>query len=56
MMLDKDGYPMIPENSAFIKALELYIKKAWFTILFDMGKISQGVLFNTQQEYAWAAG
>lgn len=56
MMLDKDGYPLIPENSAFIKALELYIKKAWFTILFDMGKISQGVLQNTQQEYAWAAG
>ena len=56
MMLDKDGYPMIPENSAFIKALELYIKKAWFTVLFDMGKLPQGVLQNTQQEYAWAAG
>lgn len=54
--VDKDGYPLIPDNSSFTKALELYIKKQCFTILFDLGKIQQGVLQNTQQEYAWAAG
>lgn len=51
--VDKEGYPMIPENSSFIQALELYIKKKVFTILFDQGKISPAVLQNTQQEYAW---
>lgn len=53
---DSDGYPLIPDSSSFTKALELYIKKQHFTILFDLGKIQQGVLQNTQQEYAWAAG
>ena len=56
IMLDDDGLPLIPDNSVFLKALELYIKKEWFTILFDMGKISPAVLNNTQQEYAFKAG
>lgn len=51
--VDNEGYPMIPENSSFIQALELYIKKKVFTILFDQGKINNAVLQNTQQEYAW---
>lgn len=54
--VDKEGYPMIPNNSSFIQALELYIKKQMFTILFDQGKINQNVLQNTQQEYAWYVG
>lgn len=53
---DEDGYPLIPDNSSFTRALELYIKKQWFTILFDLGKITPAVLQNTQQEYAWAVG
>lgn len=53
---DEDGYPLIPDNSSFTRALELYIKKQWFTILFDLGKIQPAVLQNTQQEYAWAVG
>lgn len=54
--VDDDGFPKIPDNSILLKALELYIKKEWFTILFDMGKISTQVLQNTQQEYAFKAG
>lgn len=54
--VDKEGYPLIPENSSFIQALELYIKKKVFTILFDQGKLNAGVLQNTQQEYAWVVG
>lgn len=53
---DEDGYPLIPDNSSFTRALELYIKKQWFTILFDLGKIQPAVLQNVQQEYAWAVG
>lgn len=54
--VDKDGYPMIPDNSSYIRALKAFIKKEWFTILFDLGKININVLQNSQQEYAWAAG
>ena len=53
---DEDGYPLLPDNSSFTRALELYIKKQWFTILFDLGKINQQIYVNTQQEYAWAVG
>lgn len=54
--VDDEGLPLIPDNSVFLKALELFIKKEWFTILFDMGKITPAVLQNVQQEYAWSAG
>lgn len=54
--IDEDGFPLIPDNSSFVKALELYIKQEWFTILFDMGKIQPAVLQNVQQDYAWKAG
>lgn len=54
--IDEEGYPMVPDNSKFTRALEAYIKKQWFTILFDMGKLQAGILNNVQQEYAWAVG
>lgn len=52
--IDEEGYPLIPDNSSYSRALELYIKQQWFTILFDTGKISIQVLNNTQQQYSWA--
>lgn len=54
--IDEQGFPLIPDNSSFTRALELYIKKQWFTILFDLGKLQPVILQNTQQEYAWAVG
>ena len=54
--VDKDGFPLLIDNPVFLKALETYIKKEEFTILFDMGKINPAVLQNTQQQYAWLAG
>ena len=54
--VDDDGIPMIPDNPIFLKALELYIKKEQFTVLFDLGKITPAVLQNTQQEYAFKVG
>ena len=56
ILLDEECYPMIPDNSKFLRALESYIKKQWFTILFDMGKLQAPILQNVQQEYAWAVG
>lgn len=54
--VDDIGFPMIPDNSKFTRALEAYVKKQWFTILFDMGKLQPQILQNVQQEYAWAVG
>lgn len=54
--VDEEGYPALPDNSSFTRALELYIKKQWFTIQFELGKLQAPVLQNVQQEYAWAVG
>ena len=54
--VDEEGYPLLPDNTSFLRGLENYIKVQWFTILFDMGKINLAVLQNAQSEYAWAAG
>lgn len=54
--VDDEGYPLLPDNTSFLRGLENYIKLQWFTIKFDMGEIPQQVMMNTQQEYAWAAG
>ena len=53
---DKFGMPMIPDNSNFTRALEAYIKLQHYSILFDLGKLTQQVLFKAQQDYAWAVG
>lgn len=54
--VDEDGFPLIPDNPTYHKALELYIKVQVFTILFDQNKIKQEVLKHTEQQYSWAAG
>lgn len=54
--IDEDGFPLLPDNASFLRGLENYIKLQWFTIQYDMGKIPQQVMQNTQQEYAWAVG
>lgn len=54
LQVDEQNYPCIPDNSPFIVALEAYIKKKRFVILFDQSKITPQILQNAQQEYAWA--
>lgn len=54
--VDDEGYPLLVDNSKYLKALELYIKCQLFTQLFDLGKVTPQVLQHTEQEYAWAAG
>lgn len=54
--VDNEGYPLIPDNGSFPRALELYIQKRYFTILFNSSKIPQNVLQNVQQEYAFYVG
>ena len=52
--VDEEGLPMIIDNELYIEALELYIKKKLFTILFEQQKIDRHILQNAQQEYAFA--
>lgn len=54
--VDDNGFPKIPDHHTFLKALELYIKKEWFTIQFDLGRISSQVLQNTLQQYSFTVG
>lgn len=54
--VDDHGFPYLIDNPVFLKALEAYIKKEAFTILFDMGKIQPQVLQHAEQQYAWLAG
>lgn len=54
--VDDEGYPLIPDNSSFTRALKLYIKKEHFTVLFDLGDISPQVYNNTLQQYSFAVG
>ena len=56
MPIDDNGFPYLIDNPVFLKALEAYIKKEAFTILFDMGKIQPQVLQHAEQQYAWLAG
>lgn len=53
---DDEGFPLIPANGTFENALELYIKKRYYTIQFELGKISLQVLQHVEQEYSWAVG
>lgn len=54
--VDEDGFPLLIDNENYLAALEAYIKKQVFTVKYDSGKISAGVLQNAQTEYAWLAG
>ena len=40
ILVDKDGYPMIPDDESFIDAIEKFVKRERYNILFDEGKIS----------------
>lgn len=54
--VDSEGYPLIPDDASFLRALQAYIKKEWFTIKFDEGKIQPIVYKQAIQDYAWAVG
>lgn len=49
--VDCNGWPLLIDNSNFLKALEEYIKLEHFTILFDCGKLNVAQLQNQQIRY-----
>lgn len=54
--VDELGFPLLLDDSRYLKALELYIKKERFTVLFDMGEIRADALNLAKQDYTWAIG
>lgn len=54
--VDKDELPMLPDEPVLMRALESFIKKERFTVLYDLGKIKYDVLSNAEQDYYWNAG
>lgn len=54
--VDEEGFPLLMDNETYLAALEAYIKKQVFTVMFDLGKIAAGVLENAKQDYAYLAG
>lgn len=53
---DEDGLPLIPDDSTYLRALDAYVKKQWFTIQFDLGKINPAILQKAEQDYAFYVG
>lgn len=53
---DDEGYPLLVDNSNFTRALEFFIKKQHFSILFDLGKVTQQVMSKAEVDYAWSVG
>lgn len=53
--VDENEFPLLIDNETYLACLEAYIKKQVFTVKFDTGKITTGVLQNAQQEYAFLA-
>ena len=56
LILDDEGYPMIPDNQAFEDALYYYILKEHLFGLRAVGKVSRDFYEEVKQEYTWAIG
>ena len=50
---DKNGWPTVPDDIKFIKAVEYYIREKVDYKLWRVGKIPQGVYEKTVQEQTW---
>lgn len=51
-----DGYPAIPDDPNFLRALTAYIERAFLVILWRNGKVSDKVYEDAKQRYAWNVG
>lgn len=56
LMIDEEGYPMIPDNIKVEKAIENYTKLQIYQIEWELGKISDKVMNELKQETAWYMG
>lgn len=54
--VDEDGWPLIPDNPVFFRALSLYIEKEHCRILYLNDKLSPDKFNKIEQDYYWAVG
>lgn len=54
--VDEDGFPMIPDNPVFQKALRLYMEKEHCRILYLNDKLDINKLSKIEQDYFWSVG
>lgn len=54
--LDECGFPLLPDDAKFIRALEAYIKYKRFLIEFEVGRLPLQVLEKAEQDYYYAKG
>jgi hypothetical protein len=52
--VDKNGFPMIPDNEYYKRAVETFLQERIDYKLWRQGKIQDKVYQDTQQKYAWA--
>lgn len=53
--VDEEGLPLLIDDPQYLLALDAYIKREVFVMLFDQAKIAQAVLNSAEQRYAWAS-
>lgn len=51
--VDANGFPKLPNNIYFIKALQAYIKNYYFGILCDTGEVTRYQKLDAEQDYQW---
>jgi hypothetical protein len=56
IMLDNDGFPMIPNDPTIEKTIESYIKSQYFGILADLGKDVKFAYERAEKDYCWYIG
>lgn len=56
MAVDSDGYPLIPDNESFIKAVEYSIMEDFAEPLWMMGKMTDKAFQRIEQQRLWYVG
>jgi hypothetical protein len=56
ILLDEEGFPMIPNDPSVEKAIENYIKSQYLGIMADMGKDVRYACEHAEKEYCWYVG
>lgn len=54
--VDKDGYPLIPNNQKVMMAIEYYILYRYLAPLFDIGKITEKAFYRIEQQKLFYMG
>ena len=54
--VDEYGYPVFPYDGSLMAAMESYVKFRYYTILSELGKVSDNSVQRVHKEYMWYIG